>query len=193
MKLKKVAFISIFLFIVSLVIISFFSYIRGIEILVIDEKTKQPLHNINAIYSIELAGLDISKMGYYYRKVSTSKFKVINGVLIINPKIILKLPWEKPGVELIYLNIDLRNSTPEKKLFDFVKYFNIHDFEKENVEKFFNPNVNYRGFIVCSTSWALDESKQGGTKRKYFDILWNSEGLVKDSQRITVALKRHKL
>lgn len=117
------------------------------------------------------------------------------------PPVVLKLGRrEHVTHELILINLDIRSEVavdasmierhPELRTEHgrLARLFSVHDWE--HVDDFFNPLPEWRGFVAANAgfTWA-SEAAQGGTVRTKFDVLWNSNSLLREREAIEVELR----
>lgn len=171
--------------------------IRPVKITVVDSLTQKPIPNLLVYYCVEtnylkklLFVIPIHDPVNTRKKVKKSFFTDEKGEVEIKlPPMRLDL-YEKIGAERIIINVDIKPEyVKENKVNSFFDYFNIHDFR--NTEKFYNPNSLYKGFLIYSTKdFILEENERSGTKRKIFNVLWNSNGLAKTEETFVIELER---
>lgn len=122
------------------------------------------------------------------------------GRLEISP-VVLKLGrHEHVALEWIFVNLDIRKDVAvEARMVErdpdlgtehgrLARLFSVHDWE--NVDDFFNPMAEWRGFVAANapSAWPSD-ADQGGTARAKFDVLWNSNSLLREREAIAVQLR----
>jgi hypothetical protein len=172
--------------------------VRPVKLTILDSLTQKPIPNLPVYYCVEtyylkkiLFVIPIHDPIHYKEKVKMFFVTNENGEVKIDlPPIRMHL-YEGIYSEHITVNIDIKSEyvNKNKKVDSFFKYFNIHDFK--NTEKFFNPNSHYKGFLIFSTkNILLEENERSGTKRKIFNVLWNSNGLAKTEETFVIELER---
>lgn len=190
--MKKVSLLLIIFFLIIIVFFTQFPFrpcrVRPIEVKVIESNSKQPIRNAIVYYKLGSVGLK-NILGIPIieptksRTISINTFNTDNeGKVNINIGYVFLRLYEKISSEKVCINLDIdlkkitsKSIFSKKKVYEFFRYFNIHDFR--NVEFFYNPINSHKGFVIYSTRHSMDVDEQGGTMRKKFNILWNGDDL----------------
>lgn len=215
-KMKK-NFIIITLIIVLLPILLYRSCqhdvkVRPITIKVIDAKSKKPIKNALVYYRLEsylylgpmflIIPFPNDRDLIYHTEVLKEYHTDENGIVNIEIGTLRLFKRRHLHIEEIAINLDIDNykidftidesieeiRRKDKKI-NFFDYFNSLDYI--NVNYFYNPIPNYKGFYIQSTIWPMDPELYGGTKRQKFNILWNGNGLKKKKEYIIVELENY--
>jgi hypothetical protein len=169
--------------------------IRTVEIRVTDKATGSAIRNAVVYYRLSTAG--VQKILGIFPKLDPIEYRdaIIeeyitddNGMLNIPERNVPLKLYEKLYAEIIYINLDIRDEFVENnnKKESFFNFFNIHD--ACNVEKFYNPIDEYKGFVVFSSK-TKREVEQIGIRKK-FNVLWTVNDLGEEKATFIIDLEK---
>lgn len=177
--------------------------IRPINLKVIDKTTKEPIENLVVYYVLQVYS---AKNTFMFIKLPEPKQKtrtIIQQEVRTDKKGEVKFKGSELVIgrneniyeENIYLNLDINTEKidyedhkKKDKLTNFNYYFSLYATDSD---KFFNTNKQYKGYQIKSTTWGLIPEDWGGTVRDKFDVLFNSQGLLKSEDDFVIELKRN--
>lgn len=168
---------------------------REIEIIVIDDKTGNPLPNILVYYNVEKGQVQRLVDSTFFRIIEKKYITDANGICIIPQKCHFKWPLNIQFIasDTIVINIDIDEKIKSKYDSDAIAFWSRFDiYENFNVEYFYNKNNNYKGFVIFSLESSIKQFYNFEKTRNYniFDLLFNYNLTGKQKDKFVVRLKR---
>lgn len=177
--------------------------IRPLRINVVNSVSKEPIDNLKIYYTLSIFKSKKKILlvlprpePTVYQKLLVKEEYITNqsGQISIPVRCLRLKDGEDIYSEKIFINIDIdearipSSSIREKgniknleKLIDVYQLFS---------EWFYNPNPEYNGLYIFSTKWSFDPQWFSGIENSTFDVLWNSEGLLKEEEEFLIELDR---
>ena len=153
--------------------------IRPVKIKVVDKSTGLPVEGLPVYLTLQTYWPE--RLFLIFRNPEGNNVKMFrameefvtdgNGEVYIPARQLALKSWktEKLFQENIFINIDTRIKSQNKE-FRNARLISVLLYGKS---EFINPISIYRGYRICSTTWAMDPKKYGGTKFEIADALWN--------------------
>lgn len=172
--------------------------VRPIKIIVLDADTGKPLKDLFVFYTLRTSTNEVSK----YKELNIVSSKTgrtdENGEIYFSRQTLNVKGEAKPYDEDIYINIDvdskeapfwIKEKSKDKqfqRLMD--SYSKFPDRKRIYDDLISNPNDNFYGYRINSTARVLKKELRADEEKYY--VLWNSEGLLRESEEIVVRLRR---
>lgn len=170
-------------------------WIREIEIIVIDDKTGNPLPDIIVYYNVEKGQIQRLVDSTFTRIVEKQFITNENGICIIPQKRHFRWPLDLQFIasDTIAINIDVDDKIKNQYNSDAMAFWSRFDiYESFNVEYFYNKNKKYKGFVIFSLESSIEKYHNFEKTREYnrFNLLFNYNLTGKQKDKFVVRLKR---
>ncbi len=203
MKLKYIFLIIIILIVCDRTVFAFGTeafIVRSVTVKVIDKITGKPLEGVPVYYVLKsywdnrVFFILPNPEGTHTRSYLAMEEYVTDakGEVIIKGRQVKlhKCKGEELEEEQIFINLENRMPLPGDEPKEH-KYILLESSVIYGKRDHYNPIVNYKGFFICSTTWAMDPKDYGGNKGEIANALWNGKGLLKkEPETFLIELER---